>query len=77
MYCEHATLGPAEDFLYRQCAFLAATVWGAGRALRAELVVHLGTGDLTVGSVECEGHERYGYTAERVPRCVQTPFGHG
>ncbi len=74
VYCEHPTLAPAEDFLYRQCAFLAAFPWADGRALSAELVVHLGTGDVRVGdAVDCARHREYGYRHDQVPPCVQTP----
>jgi hypothetical protein len=73
-YCLHETLTPAQDFLQRNCAYLHALRWSEGRTLRAELVVHLGTGDLVVGSVECAEHARFGYTAGRVPRCIRKPF---
>ena len=74
IYCEHASLTPAEDFLLRQCAFLKALPWGIRRNIRAELVVHLGTGDLQVGAVTCADHLKHGYVADRVPSCVQFPW---
>jgi len=75
VYCKHEVLSPADDWLYRNCALLKASPWGRERTLRAELVVHLGTGDLPVGAVDCDGYERYGYTHDRVPPCAQLPWG--
>jgi hypothetical protein len=71
VYCQHEFLSPAQDWLYRNCAFLKSFPQLANRTLRAALVVHLGTGDVEVGAVNCDD---YVYAVDRVPPCVQSPW---
>ena len=72
VYCRNTTISPAEDWLFRNCAFLRSM---GLHNVSAELVVHLGTGgDLIVGSVDCAHEYVASYHADRVPQCIQSPW---
>ena len=71
VYCRHSTLSPAQDWLHRNCAFLQSM--GIDN-VQTELVVRLGTGDLTLASVNCVDISESNYAVNRVPSCIQSPW---
>ncbi|KAL7564383.1 hypothetical protein ACA910_001532 [Epithemia clementina (nom. ined.)] len=71
VYCQNQTISPAQDWLYRNCAFLQSM--GIGN-VETELVVHLGTGDLVLASLNCVDVAGHNYPVGRVPLCVQSPW---
>lgn len=73
VYCKHDTLSPVEDWLYRNCAFLHSI---GVTQVKLEMVVHLGTGDLTVGPrVDCSAEAAHkNYPPDQVPQCIQSPW---
>ena len=71
VYCRNEMLSPAQDWLFRNCAFLHSM---GIRNVEAELVVHLGTGDLVVASLNCSDEGNRIYPVDRVPLCIQSPW---